>query len=91
MINLKANEFLVWDELNCHEEDAEDHGKVFAARDEKDAARSYAENDSDGHTDGLYHGCPQPLVVMNAIGRKFRVEVEAEMVPRFRVVKRELL
>jgi len=88
-MDLKANQFLVWDNLNCTEEDAEngDGGKVITAIDEGSAALQYAENDQDGYTDGLYHECEQPIMVKDAIGRKYRFEIMAEMRPHFRVVK----
>ena len=91
VIDLKANQFLVWDELNCDDEDAEECGRVITALDPQGAAVAYAEADTDGYTDGLYHESAQPLIVMDAVGRKFRCEVGAEMVPHFRVVKREVL
>jgi hypothetical protein len=55
------------------------------------AAVEYAENDSDGWTDGLYPESAQPIMVRDAKGQMSRFEIGAEMGPKFRVVKREAL
>lgn len=90
-VALAVNEFLVWDELNCHIDDAETDGTVLVSEDPEMAAMEYAENDSDGWTDGLYQRCPQPIMVRDPKGRRFRFEIGAEMVPQFRVTKKETL
>ena len=90
-IELKPGRYLVWDELNCDDEDADECGRVVVAEDAELAAVEYAETDSDGWTDGLYQDCPQPLKVRDGEGRVSRFEIQAEMVPSFRVCKREPL
>lgn len=47
----KEPDFLVWDELNSSEEFAEE----INAYDEEQAAIEYAEQDSDGNTEGIYY------------------------------------
>lgn len=73
--------FRVWDELNEDREDAtevEDFSVI-------DAAKSYAEDDTDGHTDGVYlhrnnpvhdlHRNGHPLIVEDADGNRTRYHV----------------
>lgn len=72
--------YKVWDKLNCDEEDAE---RIEAGSPE-DAAIAYAEEDHDGWTDGLYHRCPQPILVSDDDGTVCGFDVSAEMVPHFR-------
>jgi len=47
----KPADFLVWDELNSSEEFAQESNSY----DEEQAAIDYAEEDSDGNSDGLYY------------------------------------
>ena len=76
--------WLVWDEINAEKEDA----RSIQARLPLQAAVAYAEQDSDGYTDGLYHECPQPIVVEDRIvGTRYRFDVSAEMEPRFVAVQ----
>jgi hypothetical protein len=89
MRDLKPGRYLVWDELNCDDEDADECGRVVIAEDAELAAVEYAETDSDGWTDGLYQDGPQPLKVRDHEGRVSRFEIGAELVPQFRVTKRE--
>lgn len=91
MRDLKINEFLVWDELNCHIDDADECGTVVVSEDAEMAAMQYAENDADGWADGLYHECAQPIMVRDPKGQMSRFEIAAEMVPSFRISKREKL
>ena len=81
----------MWDELNFHIADAAECGTVVVSEDAEMAAMQYAENDHDGWTDGLYHECPQPIMVRDSKGQKSRFEIGAEMVPSFRISKREKL
>lgn len=74
--------YLVWDKLNSSREFA----RTIKADDPEEAAIEYAENDSDGLTDGLYigHGCMplvsakygQPICVLDGENvRTFRVAI----------------
>ena len=78
--------YRVWDKLNSERDEAE----VIEAVDFRAAALAYAEEDGDGWTDGLYHGCAQPIVVeREQDGMTLVYEVEAELVPQFRARKLE--
>ncbi len=78
----------VWDMLNA--DGADGDFSLVAEQSAESAALWYAEHDSDGHTDGLYHGAPQPIAVRNPTTGAVRVfEVRAEMVPEYRATERE--
>jgi len=85
--------YLVWDELNCTEADADegDGGEHIQARDPCEAAIKYAENDPSHTLEGLYQDCPQPILVKTLRGPtgKFRVEIKAEMKPVFKATGHE--
>ncbi len=73
--------YYVWDELNGERDEA----KSIEATNPMRAALTYAENDCDGWTDGLYReSCSQPIVVENEGGHRQTYAVEAELVPHFR-------
>jgi hypothetical protein len=75
--------FRVWDEINSEESEA----RVIEASTPEEAARRYADEDVDGWTDGLYHDHSHPIVVTSDGGlERWRVEVQAEMVPHMRAV-----
>jgi len=87
------NLYLVWDELNCTEADADDGNgaKQIEARDPCEAAIRYAENDPSHTWEGIYLDCPHPILVktLNSPTRKFRVQIKAEMKPVFKATRHE--
>jgi hypothetical protein len=71
--------YKVWDELNSELEFAEE---IEASRPDL-AAELYAEQDADGHTDGLYQDTAQPISVQGPDGKVHRFEVIAEYSPTY--------
>ncbi len=71
--------FKVWDELNGDLENADE----IEATNPEHAAEMFAENDHDGHTDGLYHDTPQPISVQDPDGVVHRFEVQAEQTTHY--------
>ena len=65
--------YLVWDEINGSEEDAEEVYGPAAF----DAAERYAEDDVDGQTDGIY-ASGHPVCVRNSRGELFTFIVTAD-------------
>ena len=80
------SKYLVYDELNGERADA----REFEAMTPQHAAEQYAEQDRDGHTDGIYRA-PQPLMVEDVSSRRFRVRVMVEMEPRWCAYDTEVL
>lgn len=74
--------YRVWDAINGGHEYAEN----IEADTPEAAAVAYGESDRDGWTDGLYHGCAQPIAVEAPDGTRQVFDVEAELTPVFRAV-----